>query len=117
MDEDLLRTLLDLDRELAGGDGDTYRSVLLPEAVVIVPGARMGREDTAAAIDAGPGWDRFTLTEPELATVGDCAVLTYIFEGSRGEGETYRAIMASTYVRRDDAWRLAFHQHTPVSPA
>jgi hypothetical protein len=116
MAEDLLATLLDLDRRLAAGDGDTYRSILLPEAVVIVPGARMGRDDTAAAIDAGAGWDRFALTDPELRMVADLAVLTYRFDGSRGD-DTYRAIMASMYVRRDDAWRLAFHQHTPVDRA
>jgi hypothetical protein len=114
MDGDLLRTLLDLDRRLAAGDGDTYRSILLPEAVVIVPGARMGREDTAVAIDAGPGWDRFALTEPELTTLAGLPLLTYVFAGTRGKSDTYRAIMGSLYVRRDDAWRLALHQHTPI---
>jgi hypothetical protein len=116
MGGELLDELLDIEQRLASGDGDTYRSILLPEAIVIVPGARMGLEDTAAAIDAGQGWDRFALTEPQLATVADARLLTYTFDGVRGEDVRYRALMSSLYVCVDDRWRLAFHQQTPLEP-
>jgi hypothetical protein len=29
------------------------------------------------------------------------------------QGRDYRALMSSLYVRREDGWKLAFHQQTP----
>ena len=45
----------------------------------------------------------------------DAALLSYRFRGRRGDDFTYTALMGSVYVRRDGAWRMAFHQQTPVT--
>ncbi|MEA2444104.1 MAG: hypothetical protein QOJ12_1396, partial [Thermoleophilales bacterium] len=42
--------LLKIERELGGGTGDTYRRHLTEDAVVVVPGAAITREQTAFAI-------------------------------------------------------------------
>jgi hypothetical protein len=111
---DLADTLLALDRELAGGDGDTYRRRLAPEAVVVVPGAVLDRDACIAAMDASPGWDELDLADARAIALGeDAALLTYTFTGRRGESEPYRAVLSSAWVRRDGEWWMVFHQQTP----
>ena len=108
--------LLEIERELGGGTGDTYRKHLTDDAVVVVPGAAITREQTAFAIDATPGWDEFEITEDRVVPLtDDSAILTYRWSSRRGD-ETYEALMSSVYVRRDGEWKLALHQQTPVTP-
>ena len=108
--------LLAIERALGGGTGDTYREHLTDDAVVVVPGAAITREQSAFAIDATPGWDEFEITEPRLIELTpDSAVLNYRWSSRRGD-ETYEALMSSVYVRRDGEWKLALHQQTPVIP-
>jgi hypothetical protein len=107
--------LLKIERELGGGTGDTYRKHLTEDAVVVVPGAAITREQTALAIDATPGWDEFEITDERVVPLtGDSAILTYRWSSRRGE-ETYEALMSSVYVKRDGEWKLALHQQTPVN--
>src|SRR5918992_1718828 len=97
---DLLETLLDLDRELAGGDGDTYRRLLRDDAVVIVPGQVLDAAATAQSIDASPGWDEFALDDASLLELGDgMALVTYRFSGRRGAEFSYTAHMTSGWTR------------------
>jgi hypothetical protein len=108
--------LLKIERELGGGTGDAYRKHLTEDAVVVVPGAAIDREQTAFAIDATPGWDEFEITEDRVVPLTeDSAILTYRWSSRRGD-ETYEALMSSVYVRRDGEWKLALHQQTPVTP-
>lgn len=110
-----MNELLDLERELAEGDGDTYRGRLAPDALVIVPGQRLDREACAAAIDASPGWDELSLSDATVRELGpDAALVTYRFDGRRGENFVYGALMTSVYTRRDGDWRLQLHQQTPL---
>lgn len=110
----MLDDLRALERELAEGDGDVYRRLLADEAVVIVPGARLAKEECAAAIDAAERWDELALADEQAVPVGaDAALLTYRFDGRRGE-QRYAALMSSVWVRRDSGWRLALHQQTPL---
>ena len=39
--------------------------------------------------------------------------MTYGVVAQRDGAEEYSALIASTYVRRDEGWRLAVHQQTP----
>ena len=111
---DLLDVLLPLERALAGGGGDEYRERLAEEAVVIVPGAVLDRASTIAAMDASAGWDDFALEGVRALPIGDDAgLLTYTFEGRRGD-QHYRAVLSSVYVRRDGDWLMVLHQQTPL---
>lgn len=107
--------LLEIESELAAGNGAAYRRYLREDAIVIVPGQVLDREGAAAAIDASPGWERFSIDDERLLPLGpDAATIVYRFHGRRGDFE-YRAEMASTYVREDDgSWQLVVHQQTPV---
>lgn len=107
--------LFAIERELAGGDGETYGRHLREDAVVIVPGESLDREGTIAAIDRAGGWDAFEITDQRAVQLGeDAALLTYRFGGARGDFH-YAATLSSAYVRgRDGEWKLAFHQQTPL---
>jgi ketosteroid isomerase-like protein len=111
----LTETLLGMERRLAAGDGDTYREVLLDDAIVVVPGMVLDKEACAAAIDAAGRWGETTLDDPALVQpTADVAVLTYRFTGRRGSADPYVAVMTSVYARRDETWRLVLHQQTPL---
>jgi hypothetical protein len=114
---DLRETLLQIERTLGGGDGDSYRRHLTDDAVIVVPGATITREQCAHAIDATPGWDDFDITDVKLVELTpDSALVTYRWKSSRGD-ETYEALMSSVYVKQPEGeWKLALHQQTPVNP-
>ena len=106
--------LVAIERELANGDGETYRRRLRDDAVVIVPGERLDKEATCAAIDAGGGWDEFSIEDEDAVPLGPhSALLTHRFSGRRGDFR-YTALLSSAYVRDGAEWKLAFHQQTPL---
>ena len=114
---DLADELLRIERALGGGTGDAYREHLTDDAVVVVPGAAIGREQSAFAIDATPGWDEFEITHERVVPLtADSALITYRWSSRRGD-ETYEALMSSVYVKQPSGeWKLALHQQTPVTP-
>lgn len=115
MTDSTLDKLLAIEHALAAGTGDTYRERLRDDAVVIVPGQALTLEETAAAMDASPGWDTFALDDARVLALGEtAAVLTYRFTGRHGE-DTYSALMTSAYGRDGDGWRLVLHQQTPLA--
>jgi hypothetical protein len=109
--------LLGIERALGGGTGDTYREHLAEDAVVVVPGAAITREQCAAAIDETPGWDDFEITDDRIVRPNDdTAILTYRWRSSRGD-YVYESLMSSVYARRaEGGWKLVLHQQTPVTP-
>ena len=110
-------TLLEIERTLGGGRGDDYRAHLTDDAVVVVPGAAITREQCAFAIDATAGWDEFEIHDERVVELTpDSALITYRWRSRRGE-ETYEALMSSVYVKQAGGeWKLALHQQTPVIP-
>ena len=63
---------------------------------------------------SGAAWSSFELEDLEVRALGDdAATVTYGAVAEREGADPYSALMASTYVRRDDRWRLAVHQQTP----
>jgi hypothetical protein len=112
---DLKDTLLRIEHELAHGGGAEYRRHLVDEALVIVPGQLLDKDATVQAIEASPGWDEVTIEDSQLVALsGTSAALSYRFSGRRGADFSYEALMSSVYVRRDDGWKLALHQQTPL---
>jgi hypothetical protein len=113
---DLREQLLAIERALGGGRGDTYREHLTDDAVVVVPGAAIDREQTAFAIDATPGWEEFDISDERVVELNEgSAILTYRWRSRRG-AETYEALMSSVYVRQESGeWKLALHQQTPLT--
>jgi hypothetical protein len=109
--------LLRIEEELAPGSSEAYRRHLADDAVVVVPGAVLTRDECIAAIGAAAPWDEHAIGDARTVRLGaDAAVLTYRWHSRRGD-EHYAAVMSSVYAHRDGAWRLVLHQQTPQPAA
>jgi hypothetical protein len=114
--------IIDLERrgwEALATDGQAatafYEEVLDDDPVVLLPGG-MVVKDRAAIVDSmsGAAWSRYDLEDLDARALGDgAATVTYGVVAEREGADPYSALIASTYVRRDGAWRLALHQQTP----
>lgn len=114
--------LLDLERrawEALSTDGDAaaafYGSVLDDEVLILLPGGLVV-DDRQSVIDSmrGAPWDSFELADERVLEVDDrTAIVAYRATARRADDE-YRALLNSTYVRRDDGWKLVLHQQTPL---
>ncbi len=105
--------LLEIEEALGTGSGDAYRRHLAQDAIVVVPGAVLDREQAAQAMDASPGWEEHEITDVRIVRpAAEAAILNYRWRSTR-HGVVYEAVMSSTYARRDGEWRLVLHQQTP----
>ncbi len=104
----------------AAGDADAYRELLLDEALLVFPGPT-GALDKQACVDAIGGSPARSLEyrledRREIALGADTVLLTYrgvaLWEGADREAHDRRG---SVFVRRNGAWKLAFHQVTPIA--
>ncbi len=104
-----------LDRELAAGDGTTYKRLLCEDAVVVVPSRVLDKGEAIAEVDEAGGWDDFQFADEREERLGpDAAWITYRFSGHRGVFE-YDAQLSSIYRREEDgSWRLQLHQQTSL---
>jgi hypothetical protein len=94
-----------------------YEGVLARRVLFLLPGG-LAIDDRAQALASmqGASWDSFELTDETVLPLTDgTAVVAYRARARRGDAE-YEALIASTYVREDGAWRLALHQQTPTGP-
>ena len=72
------------------------------------------RDEIIAAVADGSNWSEFELDEVRVARPAPgTAVVVYRARARRGE-DAYRCYAGSVYVERDGAWKLAFHQQTPI---
>jgi hypothetical protein len=51
------------------------------------------------------------IVEPAPGT----AILTYEAHAKRANGEPYAALVSTGYVKRGGAWKMSFHQQTPLT--
>lgn len=73
------------------------------------------RERVAATATQENRWRDLEMHDRSLLELGtDAAVISYRAEVTRHDGEPYPALVSSAYRRRDDGWKLAFHQHSPL---
>lgn len=110
--------LLALERRFWTGGAAFYREHLADDVVMVFPGpgGTLTRTEIVASIETAPRWDDVAIDGVRSAALtGDVALLTYLATGTRGgASEPYVARASSVYVRERGAWRLAFHQQTPV---
>jgi hypothetical protein len=72
----------------------------------------MVRDDIAKSAEEGR-WKDVVLDLKGLAELSaTSAVITYECAAKRKDGQPYRALVSSGYVKRPDGWKLAFHQQT-----
>ncbi len=103
--------LLRLERRLALEGAPAYEELLHRDALVVVPGAVLNKDECIAAIAASPLWDRIGMEPFWHFETSDTASIAYRFTGSRGSDE-YQAVMLSGYLLEDGLPRLIHHQQT-----
>lgn len=103
--------LMTIERRLAEGSGTDYQEVLADDALVIVPGAVLNKNECVAAMNESPGWDSVELDSPRVIDCAGVATVVYRFTGVRGDS-TYTAVLSSSY-RLPEA-TLYLHQQTPA---
>jgi Domain of unknown function (DUF4440) len=117
----LERTLLDMEEEgwkaLSGGDPKAfYDDILTEDAVMILPppAGMLSRAQALKSMEAAP-WSRFDIRDPSVIELSDeSALLTYEVTAQRSGAPEYVALMTSAYVKANEGWKLALHQHTPL---
>jgi uncharacterized protein DUF4440 len=79
------------------------------------PAGIWDEERVLESLQDAPAWSTVRLEHATVVRLRDAAaVLVYRAEAER-DGKSYSCYAASAYVRQDDdAWRLAFHQQTPI---
>ncbi len=113
------QTLIELEEQFWTGGPEFYHSSSDAHCLVAFPGmARvLSADELAGTVASGPRWRDLEIEVKGLIQpLDDVAILTYEASALRGEDERYRALVSSAYVKRDDSWKLAFHQQTPLTP-
>jgi hypothetical protein len=97
-----------------GAGPEFYRDVLDDEVVMLLPGGlRLADREVIIESMSGPPWSAHRIEEiHEHRPTPDTALVTYGVVARRGDVE-YSALISSLYVRREQGWRMAFHQQTP----
>ena len=102
----------------ARADGDYYRANVTDGALFVFPFLIMGKAECADAVDSAGGWSSFTIDDARVVPFGeDAGIVVYKATAQRGDKQPYVAYMSTGYVRRDAAWKVAFHQQTPLVEA
>jgi Domain of unknown function (DUF4440) len=118
MTEDELAALEREGWDALSTDGETARTfydrVLDEQVVMLLPGGMaLDDRDTILESMSGQPWSSYTLEQVRsFRPKPDVGVVTYGVVARRDDQE-YSALMSSLYVRREDGWKLVFHQQTP----
>lgn len=116
---------LELERQgwdalVAGRGAEFYGGLMTTDALVVVPGMVLDRDQTLASWEGVPAWTEYALANERVVPLGPAArLVTYEVSATRpGDQGPYRAHLTSVYVAEEgttsERWRLAFHQQTPV---
>jgi hypothetical protein len=100
------------------GGAEHCRRYLAPSAIMVFPDpAGVLVSDEIVSTVAGQRWSDVELEEHRVLELDDrSALVTYKATAHRASGEApYVARASSAYVRDGAAWKLAFHQQTPLT--
>jgi hypothetical protein len=101
------------------GSADYYRGNLADAALMVFPdpaGVQI-KDEVLSSVSTQSRWTDVALEEHRLMELSDrAALVTYKATARRsGEPKPYRARASSAYVHDGRAWKLAFHQQTPLA--
>lgn len=89
--------------------------LMTDDALFVVPGTVLDRDEVLAWWEGVPPWRDSTIADERLLDLdATSTLLTYAATATRADGSTSSARFTSRYVHRDDRTRLAFHQQTPA---
>lgn len=73
------------------------------------------REEVAATATDANRWSDLKISSRSFLQVTDnVAIISYRADVTRADGQPYAALVSSAYVRREERWKLTFHQHSPL---
>jgi hypothetical protein len=113
--------LLSIERKLWTNDAVFYENNLSADCLLVFPETGIITRDIA--VDAirkeneeGRSWAEVHFGDiRSLRLADDAALLTYkVAARWEHERSMTTALASSVYINRDDAWKLAFHQQTPL---
>ncbi len=113
LQEDLIR----IEEELWAGDAAVFRRHLDDDCMIAFTqmAGVMTRDQVAGTVEGAPRWRDLSIVPVGLIRpVDGVAILTYRASATREGAGRYEALISSAYVRREDAWKMAFHQQTPL---
>lgn len=118
---ELEKQLLDIERKLWTNDPVFYENNFIDTALLVFPETGVITRNVAvAAISTenaeGRKWAEVEFDKVRSLRLADDAVLLTYTVAARWEHQQSRslALASSIYVKRDDAWKVAFHQQTPL---
>jgi hypothetical protein len=114
--------LLDIEYEqweiLSSDDGaEFYRRYLTDDGLMAVPSPHgiMDRDRVISEVEAAPPIVEYKLDDPQVIVGNnDSGIVVYSMYQRRRGLDGFRAAISSAYVRRDGAWRMVYHQQTPL---
>ena len=112
------RDLLALEKKFWTGDTKFYRDNV-DDACLVAFGAEMAgvmsNKDVAATAKDGNRWKDLDIKLKGLIEpADDVAILSYEANATRSNGEHYAALVSTGYAKRDNGWKMMFHQQTPL---
>lgn len=112
LQEDLIAS----EREMWEGGPEAYLEHVDERCMVVFAGKSEVMSKEAIARTAEEGRWKDVRIEPRgfMRLDQDVASIAYDCQATRETGEPYHALVGSTYVRRGEEWKLAFHQQTMV---
>ena len=114
----LAHDLLALEKQFWNGNADFYRNNLDDSCLVVFTkmAGPMKKEQVAGmAKDGQNKWKDLNLDLKGLIEPAhDFALLSYHATGTRLDGTHHDANVSTGYVKRDGAWKMTFHQQSPI---
>jgi hypothetical protein len=114
--EQLSEQLLAIEKHFWTGGAEAYRRHADERCLIAFAemAGVMSNEDIAKSAEKGR-WKDVEMEQKGLVQLSDtAAVITYDCSAKRKDGQPYRALVSSGYVKRAEGWKLAFHQQTPL---
>jgi len=110
--------LVAMEQKLWSGGQAEYRNTLDSDCLVaFTETAGVSSRDAIASQAQARRWSDVDIdVDGLLQPTDDVAILTYHVHALR-EKTPYDAVVSSGYVRRDGAWKMMFHQQTPLGAA
>lgn len=119
--DDLPARLLHEEREgwaaiLAGHGGEYYQRSMTRDALLVLPGSIITRNEVAAAFAVAPRWDSCDLHDPAIIRLGAHAGIVVYRAVARRGFEITDLTVSTTYLFDDEdgGWRVAAHQQSPT---
>ncbi len=110
------KDLLEIEQTFWNGGPDAYERHCDDRCLVVFTemAAVMSRAEIASTAEQGRWQDARLTPKGDIQLSDSSAVITYECSARRKDGQPYRALVSSGYVKRADGWKLAFHQQTPL---